>query len=441
MLIIHNVFEKRHADYLSDFLALCSHDPKLYHYKSTVVVFTTSISLFSQALLKLVYSIIIPPSTEKERREFINERVFEIKNALIERGMQLDINISEDVISASAGLNLHEIETATLESFFQHREIKAEIYTQYKIKILRDIGLEYIKPVRGFETVGGYDYLKNYIRNRIIKILRNPEIARYYGLSVPKGILLYGFWGCGKTFLAKALAKEVGLAMVSLNPADLFRGIVGESEQRVRQIRNILESMAPIIMFIDEFDQLTMKREMVFAGDSGVSRRISNMLLEWFGDEARRTFIIGATNFVDQIDPAFLRAGRLDEVIPVFLPDYEARKEIFEVHTQIIRKIPLNGGIDYDILAEKTYLFTGAEIEKVVIESSSLAMEKEKKHVTMDEFMEAINSIQFNVNTREQYLKNMVNQLNKLENVNKHLLREALQGWKEGEREETCYYG
>jgi len=384
-----------------------------------------------------VYSISIVPATEKERREFINNRVYEIRNALSTKGWNMEINVSEDVISASAGLTLHEIETATLESFYKHKEIKAETFTEYKIKILKDIGLEYIKPVRGFETVGGYDYLKNYIRNRIIKILRNPEIARYYGLSVPKGILLYGFWGCGKTFLAKALAKEVGLAMVSLNPADLFRGIVGESEQRVRQIRNILESMAPVILFIDEFDQLTMKREMVFAGDSGVSRRISNMLLEWFGDEARRTFIVGATNFVDQVDPAFLRAGRLDEVIPVFLPDYNARKEIFKVHTEVVRKVPLNGGVDYDTLAEKTYLYTGAEIEKVVIEASSLAMEKEREHVTMNEFLEAIASIQFNVNTREQYLKNMVNQLNKLENVNKHLLREALQGWKEGERGET----
>jgi ATP-dependent 26S proteasome regulatory subunit len=425
ILIISYVFDQRHSQFLSDFLVASSHDDMLYRHKSTVVVFTCDSNLFSNAVRRFTYTISIMPSYPEERRELLES----IKNQLEAMiNTKLNLNISADIINASSGLTLHDVETASLESFLLHRDFKVEVFTQYKIKLLKEMGLEYIQPSRGFESVGGYDYLKQYITNRVIKVLRNPEIAQKYGLGVPKGILLYGSPGTGKTWLAKALAKEVGLPMIIIDPSTFLRGIVGETEARVKQVTQIIESLSPIIVFIDEFDQLTLSRQAVMSTDSGVSRRMTNMLLSWLGDENRKSFIVGATNFVQDVDPAFLRPGRLDEVIPVLYPDYNARLEILRVHTSVIRKIPLNN-VDLSIIAKKTYLWTGAELEKLVVEASSLAMIENSEKVTINHFEEALKSIEVNVGEREKKLKLMIQELKKLENINHSFLNSALQFW------------
>jgi ATP-dependent 26S proteasome regulatory subunit len=429
ILVISYVFDSRHSQFLADFLVAASHDDVLYRHKSTVVVFVSSADLFSQAVRRFTYTIVMAPSHPQEREELLNRIKVELEEAL---NTKLNLNISADVISASGGLTLHDTETVALESFLLHKDFKVEVFTNYKIKLLREMGLEYINPSRGFESVGGYDYLKQYISSRVIKVLRNPEIAAKYGLGIPKGILLYGPPGTGKTWISKALAKEVGLPMIVLDPSTFLRGIVGETEARVKQVTAIIESLAPIIVFIDEFDQLTLSRQAVMSTDSGVSRRMTNMLLSWLGDENRRSFIIGATNFVQDVDPAFLRPGRLDEVIPVLLPDVKARTEILKVHTSITRKVPLNN-VDLNEVAKKTYMWSGAELEKLVVEASSLAMIEDSEYVTEAYFEEAMKSIEVNVSEREKRLKLMINELKKLENVNHSFLNSALQFWVKSE--------
>jgi transitional endoplasmic reticulum ATPase len=330
---------------------------------------------------------------------------------------------------------LHDVETAAVESFSRYTDFRVEVFTEYKIKILREMGLEYVRPERGFESVGGYDYLKRYVTNRIIKILRSPDLAEKYGLSVPRGILLYGPPGTGKTWFAKALAKEIGLPMVIVDPSTFLRGIVGETEARVKQVTAVIESLAPVVVFIDEFDQLTLSRQAVMSTDSGVTRRMANMLLSWLGDESRKSFMVGATNFISDIDPAFLRPGRLDEIIPVLYPDFGARLEILRVHTSIVKRIPL-GDVDLAEIARLTHMWTGAELEKLVLEASGLAMESDSQHVGQEHFYQALKNIQVNVGEREERLKKMVQELMSLENVNHGLLNSALQSRDkmEGER-------
>jgi SpoVK/Ycf46/Vps4 family AAA+-type ATPase len=422
ILVISYVFDSRHSQFLADFLVAASHDDALYRHKSTVVVFTSSSELFSQAVRRFTYTISLVPSLPQERQKLLEEIERQLEEAL---NSKLNLNISADIINASSGLTLHDTETAALESFLQYRDFKVEVFTAYKIKLLKEMGLEYIQPTRGFESVGGYDYLKNYISNRVIKVLRNPEIAAKYGLGVPKGILLYGPPGTGKTWISKALAKEVGLPMIVLDPSTFLRGIVGETEARVKQVTTLIESLAPVIVFIDEFDQLTLSRQAVMSTDSGVSRRMTNMLLSWLGDENRKSFIVGATNFVNDVDPAFLRPGRLDEVIPVLLPDYQARLEILKVHTNVVRKVPL-GNVDLSAIAKQTYLWSGAELEKLVVEASSLAMVNGSEKVRQEHFDEAMKSIEVNTAERERRLKLMINELKKLENVNHSFLNSAL---------------
>jgi SpoVK/Ycf46/Vps4 family AAA+-type ATPase len=429
ILIVSYVFDARHSQFLSDFLVAASHDDALYRHKSTVIVFTSSAELFSQAVRRFTYTISLVPSLPSEREKLLETIKGELEEAL---SSKLNLTINSDIISASSGLTLHDVETAALESFLQYKDYRVEVFTDYKIKLLKEMGLEYIQPTRGFESVGGYDYLKQYISNRIIRILRNPEFASKYGLGIPKGILLYGPPGTGKTWLAKAMAREVGLPMIVLDPSTFLRGIVGETEMRVKQVTAIIESLAPIIVFIDEFDQLTLSRQAVMSTDSGVSRRMTNMLLSWLGDESRKSFIVGATNFVSDVDPAFLRPGRLDEVIPVLLPDVRARAEILKVHTSIIRKVPVNN-VDLNEVARETYMWTGAELEKLVIEASSLAMISNSEHVTQDHFKEAMKSIEVNVSERERRLKLMIQELKKLENVNHSFLNSALSFWMKSE--------
>ncbi|MEM3147103.1 MAG: ATP-binding protein, partial [Archaeoglobaceae archaeon] len=319
----------------------------------------------------------------------------------------------------------HDIKTAFFESCIKARNIEVSVFTDYKIKILRDHGLFYVEPSRGFESVGGYDYLKSYIRQRIINVIKNPERASALGLRIPRGLLLYGPPGCGKTFFAKAFAKELNLPMITLSPADLLRGIVGETEARTRQLVALIESLAPIIVFIDEFDQLAIGRDRAFMGDSGVSRRMQNMLLEWLGDEKRKAFIVGATNFVGSLDPAFIRPGRIDEIVLMLYPDAEARKQIINVQMNVLRKIPAKD-INLEEISSKTFLFSGAELEKLVIETASRAFIKNRDYVTQEDFDEALGIFKINTDERLKRIQQMISEIQTLESVNQAFLQESL---------------
>jgi hypothetical protein len=250
--IIHYVFNQTHADMLADYIATWSQDEDLYENKSTVIVFVSDATLFNESVRRLSYQISIEPSTAEERKQILEEVAAKIKKWFEQHGTKTKLSVSQDIIQASSGLDLHSTETAASESFFLHRKFDVSAFTDYKVRILRTYNLEYVQPQIDFNMVGGYGTLKNYIRNRIITPLRNPEQAAYYGVGLPKGIILYGFPGTGKTYFSEALAKELGLAMVKLTPADLFRGIVGESESRVKQITTLIESLAPVVVMIDE---------------------------------------------------------------------------------------------------------------------------------------------------------------------------------------------
>ncbi|NHV05785.1 MAG: ATP-binding protein [Thaumarchaeota archaeon] len=438
ILIIKYVTEQRHADGISDLLLYCSQNGKLFVKFSTVFVFTASASLFSPSVRRFCATIEIPASTTEERRRILEDVANKLNEAMTKKyGAGVKINY-EAVVPVSAGLNLHETETAALSSFFKYRDFKVEEFTTYKIEILKNYGLEYIIPTRGFESVGGYDYLKNYVKDRLIKLLKNPELAEAYGLRPPRGILFYGYPGTGKTYFAKALSKEIGLPMIKIDPSTFLRGIVGETESRVKQVINIVEALAPAIVFIDEFDQLAMSRSATMVTDSGVSRRLQNMLLDWLGDENRKSIIIGATNFVEQLDSAFIRTGRIDENLLILPPDTFARTQILSVHCNIVRKIPQNAKrpIDFAEIAERTYMFTGAELEKLVIEASALAFEEDKKYVSTEQFLEALKYIKVNVDEREKTIREMIRTFSKLENVNQKFLTEALKVYQESEKDD-----
>uniref|UniRef100_A0A6M3K3W0 Putative ATPase domain containing protein n=1 Tax=viral metagenome TaxID=1070528 RepID=A0A6M3K3W0_9ZZZZ len=430
MVLIDYVFMEEHARMIVDYLAAWSQDERLHKNKSTVLVFTSDANLFPETLRRLCYTITICPSTEEERRAFLQELADEIQAKFATINQEIKIDVTEEVVQASSGLDLHSIETASIEAFYQNRTFAVSAYTEHKIKILQTYDLTYTEPKIGFNEVGGYKMFKEYIRKKVILPIRDPEKAKYYGVSLPRGIIFFGPPGTGKTYFAEALAFELGLPMIKLNSSDLLRGVVGESERRVKQITRLIESLSPVLIFIDEIDAMGSDRGKEISTDSGVSRRIKNQLLEWLGDRNRRSFPVGATNLLESMDTAFIRTGRFDEVVIVLPPDEEARFEILKIHSSVRRKMPLKGSTkDHEKiwreLAKDTYLWTGAELEKLAIDAGRVAMENDTKFIGMDQFREAMKSTQINEKARQDMIRHHFDVMNSIENVNKQFLMEA----------------
>ena len=426
ILVISYVTRCNQANLLSNYVEAWCLDTKLYREYSTVVVFTSDISLFPEAVRRIAFCYSVVPSTSEERRVIIEKCL---------KGLSYEAS-EEDIsrlVSASAGLTLHETEVGVLRSFYFHRKIIPEAFTQLKIELLEKMGLEFIEPKYGFEAFGGYSYLKEYIRSRIILPITNPDLAKHYGVPVPRGIILYGYYGCGKSFLAECMAKEIGLTMVRIRPSTFLSRYVGETEARIRRITQILDAMAPNIVFCDEIDQLAMARDRITMGDSGVFRRLISGLLEWLGKRDRKSFLIGATNYVEALDRAFIRHGRIDEVILVLPPDFEARREILRIHTSVIRKIPV-GKVDLDEIAKMTALWTGAELEHLCIEASKTAMREGSKTVEMEHFMEVMEGVSINRTERMNEISRMIREMQRLTVVNRRLLRESIKAFTESER-------
>jgi SpoVK/Ycf46/Vps4 family AAA+-type ATPase len=437
LITVKYVTVDRHAEMLTDWLTACAYDEQVFEKLSTIVVFTSNARLFSDTTRRFVHTIMVNPSTPEERKAILEDVVAKIQR-LVEGAFdkKISLKISDEIIQSSSGLTLHDVETAAIESFIMHRKFTVEHFSNYKIELLKQKDVRYVIPERGFESVGGYNYLKQYIQNNIIKVLRNPDIARHYGLRIPRGIILYGTPGCGKTFLAKALAKEVGLAMIEVSSATFMRGIVGETESRVTQLTQLIESLSPIIVFIDEIDEIALRRDQALVTDSGVRRSMQNLLMKWLGDEKRQSFIVGATNLLESCDPAFYRAGRIDEAILVLPPDLEARKQILQIHTSVLRKVPLDKNVNLNNIAEKTFLFTGGELEKLVLDASRTAMKEESETVKQEHFETVLEGTKINVKERQDRVKQMVSTMEKLEIVNQAFLSEALKLFAKAEKDE-----
>lgn len=391
---------------------------------NTVVVFTASAEYFPPALRRFLHTITIPASTPEERHTVLTRVVKDVNKMAQSKGLNMDVKTNGSLIDASAGLTLQDVEAAALESVYRYQTLRVEEFTRRKMEILRQFGIEYVEPTRGFETVAGYQDLKDYVAWRIIGPLKEPARAQKMGLTIPKGAVLVGPPGTGKTYFTKALAKEVGLTMLKLSPADFLRSYVGESETRVRQVTQLIETLAPCIVFIDEFDQMATPRAEVMQTDSGVSRRVTNQLLDWLGDENRRSIVIGATNFAN-LDKAFIRPGRIDEILPILPPDTLAREEILRVHSTVIRKVPL-ANVDFKRIADRTMWWSGAELEKLILDSAAIAFKENSASVTGNHFDEAIKGFEVNIQEREKSLNTLLLQIKRLEQYNKAFLEKQL---------------
>ncbi len=247
-----------------------------------------------------------------------------------------------------------------------------EALKRVKPSALREVFIEVPKVRR--EDIGGLKKVKEELRRAVERPLKYPELFEYMNAKPPKGILLYGPPGTGKTLLAKAVATESGANFIAVRGPEVLSKRVGESERMIREIFRKARMAAPTVIFFDEIDAIAPRRG-AGVGDSRVTERIvAQLLTEMDGIQPLdNVIVIAATNRPDILDPALLRPGRFDRIIEVPLPDKEARKEIFQIHT---RNKPLADDVDFDKLAEITEGFSGADIEAVCKEATLLAMDE-----------------------------------------------------------------
>ncbi|MEM3352603.1 MAG: AAA family ATPase [Saccharolobus sp.] len=243
-----------------------------------------------------------------------------------------------------------------------------------------------------WNDIGGYEDVKKEIREYIELPLKNKDVAIKYGLRPPKGILLFGPPGCGKTLMMRALANETKLNFIYVNISDIMSKWYGESEARLRELFNNARKNSPCILFFDEIDTIGVKRES-HTGDSVTPRLLSLMLSEIDGlhsDDG--VIIVGSTNVPQLLDKALLRAGRFDKMIYLGSPDKAARKQILEIHC---RGKPLANDVDFDKIAEMTERYSGADLANLCQEAArkvaAEAIEKGvDRKIMMNDFIELI---------------------------------------------------
>lgn len=313
---------------------------------------------------RLSATVQLPPPDVDEFRTLIQRLVRDLRQR-----MQVKLDVPEDEITRLLhhlkGLTLIEAEKVLTRAIVEDGRLGPDDISHiiaYKKEIVEREGvLEYYPVEETLDEVADLAGLKDWLRKRT-SFITAPERAEQFGLSFPKGVLLVGVPGCGKSLCAKAVAMEWKLPLLKLDPGRLYNKYIGESEKNFRRAMHAAERLAPCVLFIDEL-------EKAFASggseDGGVSQRVLGTFLSWMQDRKAEVFTVATANDVSRLPPEFLRKGRFDEIFFVDLPDEEARAAILTIHLRKRGQDPTL--FDMDGLVEATAGFSGAEIEQAIV--------------------------------------------------------------------------
>ena len=313
------------------------------------------------------------------------ERV--IRSAREISGMRLDLSQQdrEAILNAARGLTCTEAENVFAKSLVMHHALDVDVIISEKEQLIRRArALEYFQSVEDFSNVGGMKLLKNWLRKRSRAF---SEKARRFGLPEPKGLLLLGVQGAGKSLLAKAVASQWHLPLLRLDLGRVFSELVGSSESNIRGALRLAESVAPCVLWIDEIEKGLGGVASSHQSDAGTTARIFASILTWMQEKQSPVFVIATANDVSKLPPEMLRKGRFDEIFFVDLPQVQERREIFAIHLAGRGRDPL--AFDLNKLAMNTEGFSGAEIEQVVIAGLYDAFEEDRE-LTTDDLLHSI---------------------------------------------------
>jgi SpoVK/Ycf46/Vps4 family AAA+-type ATPase len=269
----------------------------------------------------------------------------------------------------------------------------AEVLEEKRQAIAKTELLEYCPTEATPADIGGLDALKHWLEQRRLAF---SEEARRYGLPLPRGVLLVGPQGTGKSLTAKAIAHSWGMPLLRLDVGRLFAGLVGASEARTREMIQRAEAMAPCVLWIDEIDK-------GFGGDSrsdgGTSQRVLGTVLTWMAEKTSAVFVVATANAVERLPGELLRKGRFDEIFLLDLPSPDERRAILDL--QLRRRRPEHQ-IPLDVLVDRTGGFSGAELEQTVIEAMHLAFAEARDFCEADLVAAASQVVPLSRTAREQ---------------------------------------
>ena len=355
----------------------------------------------------LVTVVDYPLPTERQVRDLLDGM---IKRNTESRALTVDVadDALERLAKAALGLTAFEAENAFARAMVDDGHLSAEdvaIVQQEKGQIVRKSGvLEMITSTVRLSDVGGLGNLKTWLTKRAGSWL---DEAQLYGLPAPKGVLVTGVPGCGKSLTAKAMASAWSLPLVRMDIGRIFGGLVGESEQNMRAALRTAEAVAPCVLWIDEIEK-GFAAGASGTGDSGTSARVFGTFLTWMQEKTAAVFVMATANNIGLLPPEFLRKGRFDEIFFIDLPTTIERREIFALHiTARLKAGPALGGLVVDDallhpLVQLTEGFSGAEIEQVVISASFDAFDG-RRPLTADDLQRAIvNTVPLSVTQAEQ---------------------------------------
>jgi transitional endoplasmic reticulum ATPase len=303
--------------------------------------------------------------------------------------LKFEKNIDEqtqNIISKALQSN-SENRFKSIKEFIQAINGELEVQQLYTSQEKPKSKLKEIKKGKGFSAIAGMQELKDTIQLDVIDALNEKERYAEYGLTIPNGMLLYGPPGCGKTFFAERMAEEIGFNFYQLKPSDIQSKFVNASQENIKNIFDEARENAPSIIFIDELDAVAPNRD-----NSSVNHMNTSAVNEFLaqmnncGDDG--VFIIGATNRPNSIDPAILRAGRLDKVIYLPPPDFKARELMFKLY---LEKRPREIGLDYSVLAKATENYVSSDIKFLCDEASRRAL-KMKVRISKEILLATIKS-------------------------------------------------
>jgi SpoVK/Ycf46/Vps4 family AAA+-type ATPase len=269
------------------------------------------------------------------------------------------------LVQSLRGLTLEEARRILTQAILEKSRLDLgtiELVHEAKTKLVKDQGvIEFLKPEAALGSVGGLGRLKAWLERR--RAALSPEAARF-GLDPPKGILIFGVQGCGKSLCAKAVAREWSLALLKFDTSRLLEKYIGESEKNLRKSLQVAEAVAPAVLWIDEIEKMFPSAALSSDADGGLSMRLFGAFLTWMQEKKAPVFIVATSNDISSLPPEFLRKGRFDELFFVDLPDADERQAIFRIHLTKHQEDPAKFNLAQ--LAEASAGFSGAEIEEAV---------------------------------------------------------------------------
>jgi len=390
--------------------------PELYN-----GIFTPQSDIFSVGAL--LYNLImgIPPwyieipkyqHTQEKVIDAINEKRTQELNFGIKGFKEFKDKHLKDVIKKALAINIDDRFKNVAEFISALKRETALINDEQK----KDSPKKAIKKNgAGFSAIAGMQKLKDILYNDVIRALNEKELYESYGITIPNGMLLYGPPGCGKTFISERFAEEVGFNFLQLKPSDIKSKYINATEEKIGEIFKEAEEKAPTIIFIDEIDAVVPSREGEIHQMQAAP--VNEFLAQMSNCSEKGIFVIAASNRPEKIDPAILRTGRIDRIIYLPPPDFDARVSMFKLY---LKKRPIDLGLNYEKLAEMSKNYVSSDIKFLVDEAARKAL-KLKARITQELFNEVFSEIKPSVSKieLEKYEKLKDKLENKRHNIDK----------------------